>query len=174
MLHQPCDVGTMITKQQLTLDDFILNKTSEITIQTQFRNQMHARYANMEAEKFPSAISCGQLYKINLYELLLNHWCRVEFLTYLVGFEVLTAVVMKSTIWDITPCSPLSVNLFLHWFLAQLTFSILKMEAICSSEKSVDTQRTTRHYIPEDSTLLKLILFTIFKDGLCRDWDGFL
>jgi hypothetical protein len=28
-----------------------------------------------------------------------------------VGFEVLTAVVMKSTIfWDITPCSPLKVN----------------------------------------------------------------
>jgi hypothetical protein len=28
-----------------------------------------------------------------------------------VGFEVLTAVVKKSTIfWDITPCSPLSVN----------------------------------------------------------------
>jgi hypothetical protein len=28
-----------------------------------------------------------------------------------IGFEVLTAVVMKSTIfWDITPCSPLSVN----------------------------------------------------------------
>jgi hypothetical protein len=27
------------------------------------------------------------------------------------GFEVLTAVVMNSTIfWDITPCSPLSVN----------------------------------------------------------------
>jgi hypothetical protein len=27
------------------------------------------------------------------------------------GFELLTAVVMKSTIfWDITPCSPLSVN----------------------------------------------------------------
>jgi hypothetical protein len=30
---------------------------------------------------------------------------------YLVAFEVFTAVVMKSTIsWDITPCSPLSVN----------------------------------------------------------------
>jgi hypothetical protein len=29
----------------------------------------------------------------------------------LVGFEVLTAVVMKSTIfWNLTPCSPLSVN----------------------------------------------------------------
>jgi hypothetical protein len=28
-----------------------------------------------------------------------------------VGFEVLTAVVMKSSIvWDITPCGPLSVN----------------------------------------------------------------
>jgi hypothetical protein len=32
----------------------------------------------------------------------------------LVGFEVLTAVVMKNTIlWDITPCSPLKVNLLL-------------------------------------------------------------
>jgi hypothetical protein len=30
---------------------------------------------------------------------------------YEVGFEVLTAVVMKSTIfWDMTPCSPLSCN----------------------------------------------------------------
>jgi hypothetical protein len=27
------------------------------------------------------------------------------------------------------------------------------MEAICSSETSVDFQRTTRRYIPEDSTL---------------------
>jgi hypothetical protein len=31
--------------------------------------------------------------------------------------------------------------------------STLKMEAICSSEMSVDTQRTTRRYIPEASTL---------------------
>jgi hypothetical protein len=30
----------------------------------------------------------------------------------LVGFEVFTAVVMKSiNFWDITPCSPLSVNI---------------------------------------------------------------
>jgi hypothetical protein len=29
----------------------------------------------------------------------------------LIGFEILTAVVMKSAIfWDITPCSPLKVN----------------------------------------------------------------
>jgi hypothetical protein len=30
---------------------------------------------------------------------------------YILGFEVLTAVVMKSSVfWDITPCSPLKVN----------------------------------------------------------------
>jgi hypothetical protein len=34
--------------------------------------------------------------------------------------------------------------------LATLT---LKMEAMFSSETSVDTQRTTRRYIPEDGTL---------------------
>jgi hypothetical protein len=34
-----------------------------------------------------------------------------QFILNLVGFEVLTAVVMKSTIfWDVTPCSPLKVN----------------------------------------------------------------
>jgi hypothetical protein len=82
----------------------------------------------------------------------------------LVGFEVLTAVVMKSTIfWDITPCSPLSVSRRFGGtlcFPAVFTrvscpayFSNLKMGAICSSETSVDIQRTTRRYIPEDSTL---------------------
>jgi hypothetical protein len=34
-------------------------------------------------------------------------------------------------------------------------FSILNMEAFCSSETPVDTQRTTRRYIPEDGTLQK-------------------
>jgi hypothetical protein len=62
-----------------------------------------------------------------------------------VGFEVLAAVVMKSKIfWDITPCSPLS---------CRRNISTLKMEAIFSSVTSVDTQRTTRRYIPEDCTL---------------------
>jgi hypothetical protein len=32
-------------------------------------------------------------------------------------------------------------------------FLTLTMEAICSTETSVDTQQTTRHYIPEDDTL---------------------
>jgi hypothetical protein len=35
------------------------------------------------------------------------------------------------------------------------------MEAICTSETSVDTQRTTRRYIPEVGTLLKFVLFAI-------------
>jgi hypothetical protein len=34
--------------------------------------------------------------------------------------------------------------------------STLKREAICSSETSVDFQRTTRRYIPEDSALQDL------------------
>jgi hypothetical protein len=70
---------------------------------------------------------------------------------------------MKSiNFWDITPCSPLKVNRRLGgtsdrlacWFLAEFISSTLKMEAICSSEASVDTQRTTRRYIPEVDTLL--------------------
>jgi hypothetical protein len=57
---------------------------------------------------------------------------------------------MKNTIfWNITTCSPLSVTCF-H---AERTFSTLKMEAICSSEMSADTQRTTLRYTLEDGTL---------------------
>jgi hypothetical protein len=32
------------------------------------------------------------------------------------------------------------------------------MEATCSSETSVKLQRTTRRYIPEDNTLLKIVV----------------
>jgi hypothetical protein len=44
-------------------------------------------------------------------------------------------------------------HLLACWFLAELTYSTLKMEAMCPSETSVDTQRTTRRYIPEDRTI---------------------
>jgi hypothetical protein len=95
----------------------------------------------------------------------------------LVGIEVLTAVVMKSTIfWDITPCSLLKVNrrfggtYRLHLqgrrtsrasnlppaftlVSCSVHSSTLKMEAICSSETSIDFQRTTWHCISEESTL---------------------
>jgi hypothetical protein len=82
---------------------------------------------------------------------------------------------VKSVIfWEIITCSLLNVNqrfggtyrlhlqdrknklsknpddLLSLWVLAQLSFSTLKMEAICSFETSVDT---TRHYIPEEGTL---------------------
>jgi hypothetical protein len=41
-----------------------------------------------------------------------GHSCFTVLLNklYYLGFEVFTAVVMKSTIWDMTPCSPLSFN----------------------------------------------------------------
>jgi hypothetical protein len=80
-------------------------------------------------------------------------------------FEVFTVVVMKSTIfWDMTPRSPLSFNLRFErtyplsechlacWFAEPIS-STLMMEAMCSSETSVETQRTTRRHIPEDDTL---------------------
>jgi hypothetical protein len=90
---------------------------------------------------------------------------------YLVGSDVLTAVVMKSPIlWHIMQFIPLKVNrrfgktcrLHLQALLATcfrlvscLTYSsTLKVGAIRSSETSVDFQRTIRRYIPEDRTLV--------------------
>jgi hypothetical protein len=74
-----------------------------------------------------------------------------------VRFKVITAVVMKSSIfWDITPCSLFKVNQrsggtrCLH---LQGYPSTLKMEATNLSEMSVDFQRNTRRYIPENRTL---------------------
>jgi hypothetical protein len=84
--------------------------------------------------------------------------------SYLVGFEVLTAVIM---FWDITPCSPLKFNrrfggtYRLHlqgrwirrvrnqressWLVSCPAYtSTLKTEAMWSTETSVDFQRTTR------------------------------
>jgi hypothetical protein len=73
---------------------------------------------------------------------------------------------IESTIfWDITPCSPLNVSRRFggtHRLQAELCLppaftlvsysaypSTLKMEAICSSETSADTQRSTWRYTPE-------------------------
>jgi hypothetical protein len=89
------------------------------------------------------------------------------------GKEVTVEVLeeLKSAIfWDITSCSPLRINrlhlqgrknklskkpachLLSHRSFAQLIFSALNMEAVCSFETSDDIQRTTRRYIPEDGT----------------------
>jgi hypothetical protein len=97
----------------------------------------------------------------------LNSLRRIAKQMLYVGFEVLTAVVMKSTIfWDITSCSPLYFKRCFGGTYSQqlnggrISRAINKLvsrwqaEAICSSEKSVDIQRTTRRYIPEANSLL--------------------
>jgi hypothetical protein len=43
------------------------------------------------------------------------------------------------------------------------------MEAICCSETSVDTQRTTWRYIPEDGTLYRAKILEGM--GICRTWE---
>jgi hypothetical protein len=84
---------------------------------------------------------------LNLSSLLRRRKCKVAYRTQLsvpnnrkdLGFEVLTAVVMKSSIfWDITQCSPLKFSRR-------------------SFETSIDFQRTTGRYISEDRTLNKII-----------------
>jgi hypothetical protein len=102
---------------------------------------------------------------------------------FILGFEVITAVIMKGSIfWYITPCSLLKVNrrfgrTYLPFFwieeeskkemIMNLTLldsismllsclaysSTLKMEATCYSETSVGSLRATRRYIPEHRTL---------------------
>jgi hypothetical protein len=60
-----------------------------------------------------------------------------------VGFEFLTAVLMKSSVlWNIMPCSPLKVSQRL-------------------GRKSVEIQRTTRRYVPEHRTLNNLYTFSL-------------
>jgi hypothetical protein len=89
--------------------------------------------------------------------------CRILVISTIeLNFEVFTVVVLKSIIfWVMAPCSPLSSNrrfggtyrhLFARWFAEPIS-STLKMEAISSSETSVETQRTARRHIPEDDTL---------------------
>jgi hypothetical protein len=97
--------------------------------------------------------------------------------------EIVKAVVMKSSVfWDITPCSRFNVERHFrriyrfhlvgrrisharneHEAVSEhdgfsLAYSLtLKMDSSYSSETSVDFQRTTRCYIPEDRTFLILI-----------------
>jgi hypothetical protein len=65
-----------------------------------------------------------------------------------VGFEVFTAVVIKSTIfWDITPCSPLSVNLCFGGNVA----SIFRVEEITSARN----QRANRWQVHASDMFLR-------------------
>jgi hypothetical protein len=98
----------------------------------------------------------------------------------LVGFQVLTEVVMKSSIlWYITSCSPLNVNqrfggtcplhlqgirITCSTLVSHLPYSsTLKTEVTRPPETSVDFQRTTRRYIPENRTLRGAFYFSMEK-----------
>jgi hypothetical protein len=92
---------------------------------------------------------------------------------YLNALRMLSFTCTFPIFWDITPCSPLKINrrfrknisppssgsknksskisaskLAPAFTLVSCSASTLKTEAICSSETSVNFQRTTWHYIP--------------------------
>jgi hypothetical protein len=109
-----------------------------------------------------------------------------------VGSEVLTALVMKSSIfWDIKPCSPLKCKRYFGviyplYLLGQsisqgryqyepiseeifagflLGLFLYRKKATCSSETSVGFQLTTLRYIPQDKSSYRTIAFIV---GLLR------
>jgi hypothetical protein len=60
--------------------------------------------------------------------------------------QISELLIIKSTIfWDITPRTPLSVN--------RLFGGTYRLHLQGRKNKSVDTQRTTRRYIPKDGTI---------------------
>jgi hypothetical protein len=86
------------------------------------------------------------------------------------GYEVLRAVVMKSSIlWHIMPCSLLKINRRFggtchHCFPTAFTLvsclddpSTLKTEARCSFEKSFDFLQTTRRYMKSSDQIFSCI-----------------
>jgi hypothetical protein len=75
-----------------------------------------------------------------------------------VGFEVLTVVLMKSTIlWDITQCSPLGVNFCMTPAFKMVSWWIYCFDPEDGSDMFLRNlgwpSTTTRRYIPEDCTL---------------------
>jgi hypothetical protein len=87
----------------------------------------------------------------------------LSFLFRAVGSEVLTAVVMKSSIfWDTTPCSPLKAN----WRFGATCRLHLQGRKISRAKRpawnrSADFQQTTRRYIPEDITLPFMSVYSL-------------
>jgi hypothetical protein len=83
-----------------------------------------------------------------------------------IGFEVSTAVVMKtSVVWDITPSSPVRLNRRFGWICHHLQGQRISQarnqheagsNATCSSVKSVGFHRTTLLCISEERTLFSV------------------
>jgi hypothetical protein len=95
--------------------------------------------------------------KLQYTPILLSYWFACIILyhgrangnrTPLFHFPSVSYINPDFQVADYSACHLLS-----RWFLAELIFSTLKMEAICFSETSVDFKRTTRRYIQEDRTL---------------------
>jgi hypothetical protein len=106
------------------------------------------------------------------YEIVYLLTCANYPILHFVRFEVLTAAVMKSSIfWYTRPCNPFKVSRcfggtrLLHLqggriseagTLSATRFmlcsSILKMGVTCSSKTSVDFQRTKQSYNPGDNS----------------------
>jgi hypothetical protein len=122
--------------------------------------------------------------------------------SYVVGFEVLTAVVTKRSVsLFITPCRPLKVSRHfegtyrLHLqgrkisrarnqhestFSPAFTLiscsaysSTLKIEAICSSETSFDFQGTTQRYIPDDRSLVLILFSCSTLTSTLKEWENY-
>jgi hypothetical protein len=78
-----------------------------------------------------------------------------------VRFQVLTMVSMKFRVfWDVAPCTHIEVDRRFRG-TASHHQGTLMMQAVCTSETSVNFNVTTWHYIPEDPKLKKSIM--IFK-----------
>jgi hypothetical protein len=106
-----------------------------------------------------------------LFRVWVRSWKVDKTFTVCLGSEVLTAVIMKSSVFrGVTPCSPSKFNrrfggtCYVHLQGRKISRSrtqreasskqIVKMEPTCSFETSVDFQRTTWRYITEDRNFL--------------------
>jgi hypothetical protein len=152
---------TELRKKQFYLET--VSRTSRAFLSTEFMKlfrgphwQIPRSRCTMQQTGFPSIK--------HLLSFSLQSYHNVRILIEQVN-EIVQALTLrrryKDIFCDITPCSPFKVNRCfgeIHelclltascWFLAWLSFSTLKMEAMCPSEMSVDFQRTIRRFIPE-------------------------
>jgi hypothetical protein len=152
--------------------------TCRVSRSKEIRSTYHSKYLkwnwfffqnlSLRTERTISLTNCVDSSKCGIIrisfsdEILFHIFCSIRPIRFIssltnilrihVGFEVLTAVVMKSSIfWDITAELYLPPSLMLVCCLAYS--STLKTEVTCSSETSVHFQRSTQRYISEYKNL---------------------